>query len=32
VIAAGGPAGAFGVILPPWYGKKSLAITRSIDC
>lgn len=31
VIAAGGPAGAFGAILPPWYGKKSLAVTRAID-
>jgi len=31
VIAAGGPAGAFGVILPPWYGKKSLAVTIPID-
>jgi len=30
VIAAGGPAGAFGAILPPWYGKKSLAITMPI--
>ena len=27
VIAAGGPAGAFGAIVPPWYGKKSLAVT-----
>lgn len=31
VIAAGGPAGAFGAILPPWYGKKSLAVTRAIE-
>ena len=31
VIAAGGPAGAFGAILPPWYGKKSLAVTAVID-
>ena len=30
VIAAGRPAGAFGAILPPWYGKKSLAVTRPI--
>jgi hypothetical protein len=30
VIAAGGPAGGFGAILPPWYGKKSLAVTRAI--
>ena len=27
VIAAGGPAGGFGAITPPWYGKKSLAVT-----
>ncbi|MGE0803174.1 MAG: hypothetical protein AB7G13_08465 [Lautropia sp.] len=27
VVAAGGPAGGFGAIAPPWYGKKSLAIT-----
>jgi hypothetical protein len=31
VIAAGGPAGGFGAILPPWYGKKSLAITMPIN-
>jgi hypothetical protein len=31
VIAAGGPAGGFGAILPPWYGTKSLAVTRAID-
>jgi hypothetical protein len=30
VIAAGGTAGGFGVIVPPWYGSKSLAITRQI--
>ena len=30
VIAAGGGAGGFGVIVPPWYGSKSLAITRQI--
>ena len=30
VIAAGGPAGGFGAILPPWYGKKSLAVTIPI--
>jgi hypothetical protein len=30
VIAAGGPAGAFGAILPPWYGKKSVAVTARI--
>ena len=31
VIAAGGPAGGFGAIVPPWYGKKSLAVTRAIQ-
>lgn len=30
VVAAGGPAGGFGVIAPPWYGKKSLAVTTPI--
>jgi hypothetical protein len=27
VIAAGGPAGGFGMIAAPWYGKKSLSVT-----
>ena len=31
VIAAGGPAGGFGAILPPWYGKRSLAVTMPIE-
>ena len=31
VIAAGGPAGGFGAIAPPGYGKKSLAVTMAID-
>ena len=31
VIAAGGPAGGFGAIVPPWYGKKSLAVTVPVD-
>jgi hypothetical protein len=31
VIAAGGPAGGFAAIVPPWYGKKSLAITEPIN-
>ncbi len=30
VVAAGGPAGGFGVVVPPWYGAKSLAVTRRI--
>jgi hypothetical protein len=31
VIAAGGPAGGFGAIVPPWYGTKSLAVTTRIE-
>jgi hypothetical protein len=31
VVAAGGPAGGFGAIVPPWYGKKALAVTVPID-
>jgi hypothetical protein len=30
VVAAGGPAGGFGAIVPPWYGQKSLAVTTAI--
>jgi len=30
VVAAGGPAGGFGAIVPPWYGAKSLAVTELI--
>ena len=30
VIAAGGPAGGFAAIVPPWYGKKSLAVTMAV--
>ncbi len=36
VIAAGGPAGGFGAIIPPWLGNKSYAVTLPmgvcIDC
>jgi len=36
VIAAGGPAGGFGAIIPPWLGTKSQAVTLAIgacvDC
>jgi hypothetical protein len=31
VVAAGGPAGGFGAIVPPWYGKKSLAVTVPVS-
>ena len=36
VVAAGGPAGGFGAIIPPWLGDKSRAVTEPIglclDC
>ena len=36
VIAAGGPAGGFGVVVPPWLGAKSRAVTvpigACVDC
>ena len=36
VIAAGGPAGGFGMVIPPWLGHKSHAVTMAIgaciDC
>jgi hypothetical protein len=36
VIAAGGPAGGFGAIIPPWMGHKTKAVTVAIgacvDC
>ena len=31
VIAAGGPAGGFGAIIPPWLGTKSRAVTTAIN-
>jgi hypothetical protein len=31
VVAAGGPAGGFGAIVPPWYGAKALAVTTAIE-
>jgi hypothetical protein len=35
-IAAGGPAGGFGAVIPPWFGGKSRAVTLPIgacvDC
>jgi hypothetical protein len=30
VIAAGGPAGGFGAVIPPWFGTKSKAVTVAI--
>jgi hypothetical protein len=36
IVAAGGPAGGFGAIIPPWLGHKSQAVTMAIgacvDC
>ena len=36
VVAAGGPAGGFGAIIPPWLGPKSKAVTvpvgACVDC
>lgn len=36
VIAAGGPAGGFGAVIPPWLGPKSKAVTvpvgACVDC
>src|SRR5712691_7222036 len=30
VIAAGGPAGGFGAVIPPWFGYKSRAVTTGV--
>jgi hypothetical protein len=36
VVAAGGPAGGFGAVIPPWMGSKTKAVTGAIgvclDC
>lgn len=36
IVAAGGPAGGFGAIIPPWLGHKSRAVTVAVgacvDC
>jgi len=36
VVAAGGPAGGFGLVIPPWLGHKSRAVTvpvgACVDC
>ncbi|QQS14948.1 MAG: hypothetical protein IPK81_04125 [Rhodospirillales bacterium] len=31
VVAAGGPAGGFGAVIPPWLGHKSHAVTMPLD-
>ena len=30
VVAAGGPAGGFGAVVPPWFGARSRAVTRAV--
>jgi len=30
IVAAGGPAGGFGAIIPPWLGNRGRAVTRAI--
>ncbi len=30
VVAAGGPAGGFGAVIPPWLGTKSRAVTLAV--
>lgn len=30
VVAAGGPAGGFGAVIPPWFGHKSRAVTTGV--
>ncbi|MFY9786141.1 MAG: hypothetical protein WAK08_10475, partial [Pseudolabrys sp.] len=36
VVDAGGPAGGFGAVIPPWMGSKTKAVTAAIgacvDC
>lgn len=36
IVAAGGPAGGFGAVIPPWLGHKSHAVTMAVgacvDC
>jgi hypothetical protein len=31
VVAAGGPAGGFGAVIPPWFGYKSQAVTVAVN-
>ena len=30
IVAAGGPAGGFAAVVPPWFGAKSLAVTAGV--
>ena len=31
IVSAGGPAGGFGAVIPPWYAEKSLAVTAPVE-
>jgi hypothetical protein len=31
IVSAGGPAGGFGAVIPPWYAEKSLAVTVPLE-
>jgi hypothetical protein len=31
VVAAGGPAGGFGAVIPPWFGAKAQAVTQAVE-
>ena len=31
VVAAGGPAGGLGSVIPPWLGSKAQAVTQTVD-
>ena len=31
VVAAGGPGGGFGAVIPPWFGAKAHAVTQVIE-
>jgi hypothetical protein len=31
VVAAGGPAGGFGAVIPPWLGSRGRAVTKAIE-
>ena len=31
IVAAGGPAGGFGAVVPPWLGSKARAVTKAIE-
>jgi len=31
VVAAVGPAGGFGAVIPPWFGSKAQAVTQAVE-